>query len=147
MQLAITKGGVTVNVDIIKITERSTRDFKVIPLPFSGKNRTSDGSNQKTYIVDIGKTLREITVSGVLTEETSTTAASKKASLIQFIKSAGSMSLTWGSESISSAHIKHSELGEDDTVYIRKSGVATSDTIGYSAEFVFVEGVDKVVTS
>ena len=86
-----------VRVDAVKIDHNIDKPLTAIPLPRTSNEKST--SEPDTTIVDIGRAKQAITVTGVLIDDSTSTALTKKNNLITLatrLDGAGTVTVIWG---------------------------------------------------
>ena len=109
----LSDGTDSVDIIISKLEESDVKDLIVLPMP----SKNLGAGTVLTWLVDLQKLRQVITITGFLVDETGSSSYSKKNSLKNLKKRAGTMTLTWKEDNAGS------QVDRSETVNILKDQI------------------------
>lgn len=139
-----------VDVDAIIIEDSPTKEPIVLPIPVSPNDQERKGGSNTgtTWIIDLIKIKRIITVTGHLSDDGTTSAFDKKQNLIKIMQYGGTFTLVWRDTSNNQEKhtvnamkygIKEMPSAFEDS----GSGPASTSKYGYDVMLQFIVGTDR----
>jgi len=134
-----TDATVTVTIDTTRDTENLQNALVFFTPPASSKEQTSGVSKKDTKLIDLLRIEERITVDGILSTDTVTTASQKKANLKQIFKAGGVFNMTYEGETFTAIM----ERIEFDRNHMDGSEPGIGES-GFMVKFTALRGVNMV---
>ncbi len=144
----ISKTGFTsVEIEITKIDHNVDNELIILTIP--NKNQ----SDLKTWLIDLQRAKEAVTIQGILTDSSTTSAQTKKANLLKMIRRGdlgrGAVNLVWGDSPYTESNgnkiigniLKY--MITETAGRVRDESAPGTDTRGFSIQLTFVRGTHK----